>query len=302
MRESRARCFWRVVCIAVLVTATLGLAAACKQVELASRWAAEGVVVDGVNDEWIGATTYFEKQDVTVGLLNDEEFLYVSLVTSGPVGRLAMAAGLTVWFDPSGGKDEWYGIRFPVPPEPDDRASRGRADRGGDRRAGGRAGGRPGGGRSPQGLDRLRQVELEGPGELTRRRLPLPVGGGLEVAIRNNGPTFVYELKVALARNDDYRMGIGVEPGSEIGVGLVTGNIGGQGRGPGGFGGGFGGGGGRGGGGFGGGGGRGGGGGGGRGGPGGGDRPDPLKLWAKVQLGTRADVDLPRLGVEAPGQ
>ena len=59
--------------------------------------------------------TYFEKQDVTVGLLNDEEFLYVSLLTSGSVGRQAMATGLTVWFDPDGGKDEWYGIVASVP-------------------------------------------------------------------------------------------------------------------------------------------------------------------------------------------
>ena len=230
MRTIGERPVVRCVCAAALVAATLGLAAACKQVELASGWAADGVEVDGVNDEWIGAITYFEKQDVTVGLLNDEEFLYVSLVTSGPVGRQAMATGLTVWFDPDGGKDEWYGIRFPVPPEPSERLSN---DRGG---------GRPGGGRgaSSRSLDRLREVELVGPGDLNRRRLPRPVRGGLEVAIRNNGPTFVYELKVALARNDDYRMGLGVEPGSEIGVGLMTGNIGGQGRGGrGGFGGGL---------------------------------------------------------------
>ncbi len=295
MRKSGERAFWRVACAAALVAATLGLAAACKQVELASGWATDGVEVDGVNDEWIGAITYFEKQDVTVGLLNDDEFLYVSLVTSGPVGRLAMATGLTVWFDPDGGKDEWYGIRFPVPPEQSERPRGGRGGRGADGRAGGRSGGRAGGGRGgTSSLERMREVELVGPGDLSRRRLPLPVGGGLEVAIRNNGPTFVYELKVALARNDDYRMGLGVEPGSEIGVGFVTGNVGGQGRGGrGGFGaGGFGGGGGRGGGGGGrggGGGGRGGG-GGGRGGPGGGDRPDrpdPLKLWAKVQLSAR---------------
>ena len=286
MRKSGACSFWRVACAAALAAATVGLVAACKQVEMASGWATDGVDVDGVNDEWIGAITYFEKQDVTVGLLNDDQFLYVSLVTSGPVGRQAMATGLTVWFDPEGGKDEWYGIRFPVPPEPSERPSSGRGGRGGDRGAGRRGGGRPGGGGSSSRADRLRQVELEGPGELGRRRLPVPVGGGLEVAIRNNGSTFVYELQVPLARNDDFRMGLGVEPGAEIGVGLVTGEIGGQGRGGrGGFGGGFGGGGGRGGGGgFGGGGGRG---GGGRGGPGGGerpDRPDPLKLWAKVQL------------------
>ena len=231
MRKSGARSFWRGAGAAALVAAMLSLTAACKQVELASVWATDGVEVDGVNDEWIGAITYFEKQDVTVGLLNDDEFLYVSLVTSSPVERQAMATGLTVWFDPDGGKDEWYGIRFPVPPERSERSSGGRGGRGGDPGAGRRGGGRPGGGRGASSLERLQQVELVGPGDLNRRRLPLPVGGGLEVAIRNNGATFVYELKVALARNDDYRMGIGVEPGSEIGVGLVTGNVGDQGRG-----------------------------------------------------------------------
>ena len=103
MRTIGERSFARGACVAALVAATLGLAAACKEVELASGWAAGGIEVDGVDDEWTGATTYFEKQDVTVGLLNDEEFLYVSLVTSGPVGRQAMATSLTVWFDPDGG-------------------------------------------------------------------------------------------------------------------------------------------------------------------------------------------------------
>lgn len=287
----------RVVVAGTLVAVVLGLFVGCREVELTSGWSAAGrVEVDGVDGEWTGATTYIEKHDVTLGLLNDEEFLYVSLVTSGPVGRQAMATGLTVWFDPDGGTDEWYGIRFPVPPDPGERPSRGRGGRGGDRRAGGRGAG-PGGGAST--LERLRQVELVGPGELSARRLPLPVGGGLEVAIRNSGPTFVYELQVALSRNDDHRTGIGVEPGTEIGVGIETGRLGDMGRGGrGGFGGGgaggFGGGGGRGGG----GGGRGGGGRGGGGGFGGGrgggadrpDRPDPLELWARVQLSTRDDA------------
>ena len=120
----------------------------------------------------------------------------------------------------------------------------------------------------------MRQVELVGPGELNRRRLPLPLTGGLDVAVRNSGPTFVYELKVALRRDDGHRMGLGAAPGARIGVGLETGNIGEPGRGgPGGFaGGGF----------------------GGRSGQGGvgagsgaGGRPErvaPLKVWVRVPL------------------
>ena len=108
----------RLAVAGIVVSFAVGPAAGCREVELTSGWATGAIEIDGVDDEWAGATTYFEKQDVTVGVLNDDEFLYVSLVTSGPVGRLAMATGLTVWLDPDGGNDEWYGIRFPVPPEP----------------------------------------------------------------------------------------------------------------------------------------------------------------------------------------
>ena len=120
MTRMTGRVVVRLAVAGTLVSCAVGLAA-CKEVELTSGWAAGEIEIDGVDDEWTGSTTYFEKHDVTVGLLNDEEFLYVSLVTSGPVGRLVMATGLTVWFDPDGGTDEWYGIRYPVPPEPGER-------------------------------------------------------------------------------------------------------------------------------------------------------------------------------------
>ena len=250
--------------------------AGCKTEELASTWSDREVRIDGVNDEWQGATTYIEDKDVSIGLLNDDEFLYVSLSSDSGLRMQVMRAGLTVWFDPEGGTDEWYGINFPTGAQGRMQAMRRR---------------RGGGDRDPQSRrptiddDPMIYIELVGPGELGRRRIPIERVTGIEVKIGNDFGRFVYELKVPLPRDADHLFGIGTKAGALLGVGLETGDMPGMGRGS--RGGGLGGpGGGRGGG----GGGRGGG-GGGRGGIGGGGpgTAESFKVWTTVQLATDSD-------------
>ena len=189
-----------------------------------------------------------------------------------------MRAGLTIWFDPEGGTDKWYGITFPTGPQ-------------GRMQAMGRRGGREGD-RDPQSRrptvddEPMMYMELVGPGELGRRRIPIERVTGIEVKIGNDFGRFVYELKVPLPRDADHLFGIGTKAGALLGVGLEPGEIPGMGSGPrdGGMGGpGGGGGGGR-------GGGRGGG-GGGRGGTRGGGpgTAESLKVWTTVQLATDRD-------------
>ena len=267
----------RHVGVALLVLAALAATACKEEIELPGTWVSVPPVLDGSADEWAGLLTEFEEYNLSLGSLNDDQFLYVSLISDGAVARQVMAAGLTVWLEPQGGAGESYGVRYPTPP---DVANLGtvRGSVGGARPGGGSGGPRPASSVS------LRQAELIGPGDLGERRLPLPVGGGLEVAVQVNGPTLVYELRVPLARDARHRMGLGVAPGATIRVGFETVNlrdlIGGglrfPGR-PGNFGGSGGPGGGS----------RGGVGrtfGGGRG--GGAERADPLELWATVELST----------------
>ena len=243
--------------------------AGCKTEELASTWSDREVRIDGVNDEWQGATTYIEDKDVSIGLLNDDEFLYVSLSSDSGLRMQVMRAGLTVWFDPEGGTDEWYGINFPTGAQGRMQAMRRR---------------RGGGDRDPQSRrptiddDPMIYIELVGPGELGRRRIPIERVTGIEVKIGNDFGRFVYELKVPLPRDADHLFGIGTKAGALLGVGLETGDIPGMGRGS--RGGGLGGpGGGR------------GGGGGGRGGIGGGGpgTAESFKVWTTVQLATDSD-------------
>ncbi len=206
--NSRCQCF-------VVAVLTLTLSGCKEEVELPSFWSPGTVTIDGTHDEWTDQLVDVEPLGVALGLRNDTRYLYVSLVGEGSVAYQAMAAGLTVWLNPDGGTDEGYGVRYPVPPD--------FADLGTIRGSVAGRSGSSGTGASSSFDERLRQAELIGPGERGVRRVPLPIGGGLDVAAQFNGTTLVYELRVPLARDRDARMGLGVAPGTRIGVGFATG-------------------------------------------------------------------------------
>lgn len=260
----------------------LGTAGGCGGLTLTSTFRSVEVTVDGIDDEWDGARIYLKEARIMIGLLNDSDNLYISLATGREdLRRQLMARGLTLWFDPEGGKEKIFGIRFPLGLSGAERPSRDRREReepGGDD-------------------DRFRrataEVEFLFPAEDERRRMPIQAAMGVEVRLGTASDRFVYELKIPLALSEEHPYAIGVTAGELIGIGLETPEIDRdamrQRRGRGGFSGG----GGRGGG-MRGGGGRGGGMGGGRGGGGRGQRPGmpkPLKIWAKLQL---ADAEIPK--------
>ena len=73
------------------------------------------ITVDGAVADWQGALTPIEKKNLSLGLLNDGEFLYVSLVSRDrQVVSQMMSRGFTIWFDAEGGKEKTFGIRFPL--------------------------------------------------------------------------------------------------------------------------------------------------------------------------------------------
>jgi hypothetical protein len=300
--------------LVTLISTPLG--AGCAKPELQSRWRDREVTVDGAigvpgqpDREWAGSRFALEDEGVSVGLLNDGEFLYLSLETRDRgAGMQMLHRGFTVWFDPDGGDDKALGVEFPL------------------------AGRQPGAGMGIPGME-MPGMEMLGPGKMPEGETPdragkepdlaemdkrigeaiaamdefviygpgkgdvhprvMGEGKGVDVRVGVTGGAFVYELKVPLARTSEHPYGIGVEPGRSIGVGFVTpemdktamkggmrmeGGGGGMGGGPpsGGFGGGPPGGGGR------------------SGGPMGGGMPgmqEPLDAWIKVTLAT-ADAAL----------
>ncbi len=256
--------------------ALLLFSAGCGMIDLTSRWRNHPVLIDGKNTEWGNNLSLLDDRETSIGIFNDSSFIYIGVITTNRNLRSQiLRRGIVFWFDKEGGKDETFGIHYPV-------------------------GG--GGFRQPQepGMEEDAQpmtariepsseeLEIEGPGKDDHHTMTVAEAGGIEARFHATSEFVVYELKVPLSDNGSHPFAIGTKPGEKIGVGVETSNtpaaekpaegFSGAGRGEGGGGGGFGGGG------YGGGGRgrRGGGGGGGRGSSGG--KLESFKMWAKVQL------------------
>ncbi len=188
----------------------------CSTLQLESTWKDRDITLDGKGGDWLGAKYYFEESAVSVGLINDDQYLYVSMMTENPMIRAQiMRQGLTVWLDPKGGKNKSFGIKFPL----------------------GRQGGEPEEERMEtramldemareEMMQRLQELmtELEvlGPDEEMLGRMDIDDAEGIEVKMRNAGGTFVYELKIPLSTSEEYPFAVGVEPGDVIGVGFLS--------------------------------------------------------------------------------
>jgi hypothetical protein len=181
-----------------------------------SVWRDREVGIDGVPAEWQGTTTYIEDPNVAVGVMNDDDYLYVSLST--PVREVEsqiVFRGLTVWFDPGGRKAKRFGIRCPVGMAMRPGEFGRRAEREGNRKAGRDM--------IPENLEASTTfLEILGPDEDDRITLATAETPGIEVALGHQDGRFVYELKVPLRTDESHPYAIGVENGRPIGIGFET--------------------------------------------------------------------------------
>ncbi len=247
----------------------------CGSQEFKSHWREREVTIDGRNTEWSGFLSPLDDKGTSAGVLNDDKFLYLAIVTSNPqLQRQINRLGLTVWFDQKGGEDKKFGIHYPVGIAGFERRNEaGDADE-------------PAG-REPEreaAQNASSEVEIIGPSEADRHEMTLAETGGIEARFNQVKDTLVYELKVPLRDDGTHPFAIGTTAGATIGIGAETvlpqavrqpseGSMeGGRGGGYGGRGG------------FGGRGGRGGRGGGFGGRSPSGSRPEPFNAWAKVTL------------------
>jgi hypothetical protein len=224
----------------LLVLPALAVAGCSKTYEFDSAWRDRAIVVDGNNEDWEGVTSYIDEAKIAVGILNDERFLYVNLVLWEPTQRMqAMGMGLTLWFDPEGGKEKTLGIRYPLGME-------GGGPFGGEPFRGGRPEGRPQGDGPQDGerqdgnrrgtradrenpeemqgkfLEAATELEVLGPRDIDRHRYDLTDAGGVEVRVNPLKDCLVYELKVPLQKEPGDKFALGVAAGEKIGVVLET--------------------------------------------------------------------------------
>ena len=198
----------------------IGLFAGCGGDKLESRWLDRVITIDGRDTDWQDARVYIEDASMGMGLLNDGEHLYLTLSLSNrQVIAQAMRQGFTVWFDPTGGRNKIFGIRFPLGLTEMNRPEGGeRTQRMDSRSMDGR------GGPSPEQIqamfDRLvegAEMEIFGPKKDERRRMLFAESREIRLKVSYAYGRLVYELKVLLAPTP---LGIGTAPGKTIGLGF----------------------------------------------------------------------------------
>lgn len=190
-------------------------AAGCGPEEAASARLDREIVIDGSSEDFDGAMLHWKDVPVSIGLLNDDEYLYLCLVTDDyALARRAMAAGLTARFAPEGEKDRALEISYPAP-----RATAGeraRPDRSRDERPEQESRERPAG--ADGALDslhaaRLEEIEIRGPGEREARRLRVSDLPDLSIRVSGGLDSFIYEVRVPLVKSERHPDAIGVPSG-----------------------------------------------------------------------------------------
>jgi hypothetical protein len=168
------------------------------------------IVIDGKTDDWVGALYVAPGETVSIGFLNDQQDLYVCMIAEDRATRAQiMTQGLTIWFDPQGGTQKIFGIKYPI--------------------------GTPQG-ELPKPPDPLKEVEApEDYRSVDLTRLEF-IGGekakpqlmeasnvkGIEIKVVPSTGLFVYELRIPLLRTEEYPFAVGVNPGRTVGIGFES--------------------------------------------------------------------------------
>lgn len=200
----------------LLILASLTLTfvqSAAARPKLKCSRAENAITIDGVNKEWIGQLKVIKKTDLAVGVKRDQEFLYLAVLFSeSPYQDQVLNQGMTVWFDPDGGKNETIGINFPSRSmgEPDFREPDNHEENESEPPE------KPG----RKNLDEAEYFLVLGPGKNQRTQMGFSEGEIIQVRAAENGQTMFYELRIPLEQSDAQPYGIGVKPGKKLGIGL----------------------------------------------------------------------------------
>jgi hypothetical protein len=181
--------------------------------KMTSDWRDHDIQIDGNQSDWRDAMTFIEKKNVSVGITNDKDFLYLAFAAGDQAQRRQfMMRGLILWLDAHGGEKKTLGIRFPVGLSgPGDGFGMRPADRESD----------------PEAMDEafeqsLTGLEIIGPEKDQTQRFRFGELAGVEVRIGDPRNSFFYELKIPLDKAKQYPFAIALGTGEKLGVGFET--------------------------------------------------------------------------------
>jgi hypothetical protein len=202
------------IAAAVAATAALLALAGCatfNTYNAESHALSQPITVDGTTDDWPGEMYVVPGERMSVGFQNDGQFLYIAVLIEESFQRYQiMSQGLTVWFDPKGGKEKAFGIRYPLGFPPGKRPA---AKTGAE-----------GEGLTlpdlPEGA--LSELEIVRSEKEPARRLRVAEAKGLEIKVVPGTGLLVYEMKIPLRADAAHPLAVGASPGAVIGIGFET--------------------------------------------------------------------------------
>ena len=183
--------------------------------EMESYWTPESIEIDAQLDDWADKPmTYFKDEEVSLGILNDNENLYVLLgFRNDQWAQLIRMGGVTLWFDKNREKKKNYGIRYKGGPPP--------AEMQGDRR--------------PQ-IENLPQEQRERIKEMQGQESQLTIinkgkhiittpGGSHGVAVSSSisQGLYIYEFSIPVREKEEKYYSVNTQPGQIINVGFEWG-------------------------------------------------------------------------------
>jgi hypothetical protein len=206
-----------------LISAGLIISCACsdKSMEMPSRWSVGSVTIDGKSDDWHDIPlTYFQDSQVSLGLRNETENLYILFCFKNQLwARLIQAGGVTLWLDNTGNKQSSLGIRYAagstssqMPPE-DERGFRDRFP--------------------PELQERMLERQSQMSRQVTiidkhtNREISIPADGsqGPAASFACENGFYSYEFKIPLEMSGNNRFGFDSQGGKTIGLGLEWGDM-----------------------------------------------------------------------------
>ena len=99
----------------LLILLTVVMAVGCGSEELVSVALDREITIDGETGDWQGLLKFNEDANLSYGLANNENEMYIVIVVGDrDVRRQIILSGLYLWFDPAGEENRRFGLRFPI--------------------------------------------------------------------------------------------------------------------------------------------------------------------------------------------
>ncbi len=183
----------------------------CSTLQFQSKWRNQDIKVDGRSDDWVGSLTYIDKQNISLGLMNDEDYLYVCMAAEDQsiISRI-MRQGMILWFNPEGGKEKSIGIKYPLgrqDMEPGDREMKISESEASPQK------------KRPAAMAISNELEI-----LQESKVPITTSiknlKGMQISLKRSSGLIVYEIKIPLQENQNLPIAIGAAAGFEIGIGI----------------------------------------------------------------------------------